>query len=493
MRRDRAAAMGESCRWLCAGGALGHELEESMGPGKSLMAVALVGSILCAWPEFVEAYNPKFFTLDIGQTCTDTFGGTACRSVKLLDVVDSYEMGHWQGGLRKICYKSIITLAVDGVEGTVGCGPFYMPVVINGLRICGELTRAFTIDSTAIPEMSEAASLSAKDASMPWYDPGRFAFPIKDYRWGCANFLNAWLGFHDMSAGKLYYHYGVDLGGMYPKHHKLVSMIPNAEVLSYGAGVSIRNSEFEILYYHMVDRHLRGDIGVGSVLDRGEMFGYLGNSGCGNDAHVHIDMRYVSDPKRNINCFPMLVQAYLEEYDEPLSFPGHKRHCYAGDTIELEGSLSVAPAGRSITSYEWTFTDGTTATAANVRRTYSTPGAYSEELTVTDSAGKRSSNCVMVFVYDRENPTDAPYADSLSHFPVRGIVPGTPVAIYFHGRNMTSNFSIDYGDGVVEAASDHGTKVHSYLRPGDYTITYKGDGPGGTGIFRRKIVVGNGP
>ncbi len=464
-----------------------------MGPGKSLTAAALVGAILCVRPESVEAYNPKFFTLDIGQTCTDTFGGTACRSVKLLDVVDNYEMGYWQGGLRKICYKSIITLAVDGVEGTVGCGPFYMPVVINGLRICGELTRPFTIDSTAIPEMSEAVLLSAKDASMPWYDPGRFAFPIKDYRWGCANFLNAWLGFHDMSAGKLYYHYGVDLGGMYPKHHRLVSMIPNAEVLSYGAGVSIRNSEFEILYYHMVDRHLRQDLGVGSVLDRGETFGYLGNSGCGNDAHVHIDMRYVSDPKRNINCFPILVQAYLEEYDEPLSFPGHKRHCHAADTIELEGSLSVAPRGRSITSYEWTFTDGTTATAANVRRTYGTPGTYTEELTVTDSAGKRSSNYVMVFVYDRENPTDAPYADSLSHFPVRGIVSGTPVAIYFHGRNMTSNFSIDYGDGVVEAASDHGTKAHSYSRPGDYVITYKGDGPGGTGIFRRRIVVGNGP
>ncbi len=468
----------------------GREVEESMGPGKIRMGVVFVCCVLCVCPASAEGSDPKLFTLDIGQTCTDAFGGAVARSVKLLDVVDSYEMGYWQGGLRKICYKSTITLAVDGVEGTVGCGPFHMPVVINGLRICGELTRAFTIDSTAIPEISEAVLLSAKDASMPWYEPGRFAFPIKDYRWGCANFQNAWLGFHDMSNGKLYYHYGVDLGGMYPKHHKLVSMIPNAEVLTYGVGTSIRNSEFEILYYHMVDSHLRQDLRAGSVLDRGQMFGYLGNSQCGNDAHVHIDMRYVSDPKRNINCFPILVQAYLEECDEPLSFPGHKRHCYAGDTIDLEGSLSVAPLGRSIASYEWTFTDGSKAAVANVRRTYPTRGAYAEELTVTDSAGKRASNCVMVFVYDRENPTDAPYADSLSHFPVRGIVPGTPVAIYFHGRNMTSNFSLDYGDGTVETASDHDTKVHSYLRPAEYTITYRGDGPGGTGIFRRKIIVG---
>jgi len=99
----------------------------------------------------------------------------------------------------------------------------------------------------------------------------------------------------------------------------------------------------------------------------------------------------------------------------------------------------------------------------------------------------------MVFVYDRESPTDAPYADSLSHFPVRGITPGTPVTVYFHGRNMTSNFTIDYGDGVVETASDHGTKMHSYPRPGEYVVTYKGDGPGGTGIFRRKVIVGGQP
>lgn len=64
------------------------------------------------------------------------------------------------------------------------------------------------------------------------------------------------------------------------------------------------------------------------------------------------------------------------------------------------------------------------------------------------------------------------------------------VAIYFHGRSMTSNCSLDYGDGTVDTVSDCGTRTHAYRRPGDYVITYKGDGPGGTGIFRRKIIVG---
>ena len=132
-----------------------------MGPGKSVMAVALVGSILCVWPQSVEAYNPKFFTLDVGQTYTDAFGGDVPRSVKLLDVVDSYEMGYWQGGLRKICYKATIALGGDGVEGTVGCGPVFMPGGINGLRVCGERNRGLTIESTAKLEMLEAGLLSA--------------------------------------------------------------------------------------------------------------------------------------------------------------------------------------------------------------------------------------------------------------------------------------------------------------------------------------------
>jgi plastocyanin len=435
------------------------------------------------------AYNPKLIALNAGQSCTDSFGGNVEHTVRVIAVDEFFEQGYWQGAFRNICYKALITVEVDGVRGEVGCGPFYMPVVVNGLRICGEVTKAFS-GSTAIAAMNEDVLLSVKDASLPWYAPGSFVFPIENYRWGASPFQNAWLGFHDMSGGKLYYHYGVDLGGLHPNYLKLVSMVNNGRITQWGVGTRIVSDalELDIRYYHMVEQYMRTDIGVGSVLDQGEMFGYLGNNGTGSDAHVHIDVRYTNGDPRHVNNFPMIVQAHLEQYGEPISFPGHKRHTFVGQPIELDGTLSVAPAGEEIVSYQWTFTDGSTATTPKVARTYATRGTYSEGLTVTSSTGKRSTNFVMVFVYPESGAVDAPYVHAINHSPIRGIQAGDTVSIRVNTRNITSNMSLAFGDGTGTGGIGT-TGKHVYTQPGEYTLVFQGDGPGGHGIFKSVIIV----
>ncbi|MCC7007566.1 MAG: PKD domain-containing protein [Acidobacteria bacterium] len=55
--------------------------------------------------------------------------------------------------------------------------------------------------------------------------------------------------------------------------------------------------------------------------------------------------------------------------------------------VTFNGSLSTAPAGRTITGYAWDFGDGTTSTAAAPAHTYAAPGTFTVVLTVTDSAG----------------------------------------------------------------------------------------------------------
>lgn len=432
-------------------------------------------------------YNPKLISLNVGETVTDSFGGSKSFTVKVLDLQEFSEQGFWQEGMHTILYKALVKVEVNGVQGVVGVGPFYMPVVVNGLRIGGEVTKGFS-GSAAIPPMSNDVLLSAKDASLPWYEPGTFAFPIKDYRWGAVAFQNAWLGFHDMSGGKVYYHYGVDLGGLHPNHMELVSMIDQGTISKWGVGTRLTNESLglSIRYYHMVDQYLRTDLGNGSVLRKGEMFGYLGNQGNGNDAHVHVDAWY---DKQVVNVHPMLVQAYLETFNEPIAFPGHKRHTQVDKPIELDGSNSVVPEGRTIVSYLWQFTDGTTATTPTVKRTYSTPGTYSEELTITDSTGAKATNSVMVFVYPVTNAVDAPYGETLNHWPIRRIQPGQQVTINFSGRNMTSNITLDYGDGVTQKVPNVGATEHAWQKPGEYTLTFQGDGPGGHGIFKRRVIV----
>src|SRR5207302_9592198 len=52
----------------------------------------------------------------------------------------------------------------------------------------------------------------------------------------------------------------------------------------------------------------------------------------------------------------------------------------------------------TITSYGWTFGDGTTGSGATVNRTYATGGTYSVLLTVTDNAAATSTQAQSVTV-----------------------------------------------------------------------------------------------
>ena len=58
------------------------DAKESMGSREVLLTVAFVFSILCVRSDSMEAYDPRFFALDIGQTHTGTFGGSGRVSMK---------------------------------------------------------------------------------------------------------------------------------------------------------------------------------------------------------------------------------------------------------------------------------------------------------------------------------------------------------------------------------------------------------------------------
>jgi len=68
-----------------------------------------------------------------------------------------------------------------------------------------------------------------------------------------------------------------------------------------------------------------------------------------------------------------------------------------GESATLDAAESADPDG-SITSYEWAFGDGTTATGESVTHTYEQTGEYTVTLTVTDDAGATDSNSTTVTV-----------------------------------------------------------------------------------------------
>lgn len=61
------------------------------------------------------------------------------------------------------------------------------------------------------------------------------------------------------------------------------------------------------------------------------------------------------------------------------------------EAVNFTALASTAGTGRTITSYEWRFGDGSTATGVTTSHSYNVLGTYSVQLTVTDSAGLQAS------------------------------------------------------------------------------------------------------
>jgi PKD repeat protein len=66
-------------------------------------------------------------------------------------------------------------------------------------------------------------------------------------------------------------------------------------------------------------------------------------------------------------------------------------------TVALSSTGSVDPDG-TIASYAWNLGNGQTSSAANPTTTYTTPGTYSAQLTVTDNAGATAAAAVTITV-----------------------------------------------------------------------------------------------
>jgi len=68
-----------------------------------------------------------------------------------------------------------------------------------------------------------------------------------------------------------------------------------------------------------------------------------------------------------------------------------------GEEVTFDASESSSP-GASITSYEWDFGDGETATGESVTHTYDTADSYEVTLTVTDDNGEADTATTIVVV-----------------------------------------------------------------------------------------------
>ena len=298
---------------------------------------------------------------------------------------------------------------------------------------------------------------------------------------------------------KVYYHYGLDIGGA----EAMAEVIAATDGLIVSlAGQTLEahrkdtpvSQRYDVLYLldergwyyryshlHSFDPALK----LGDRVRQGQRVGLLGKEGgSGGWSHLHweIDSRQPSGKWGTQEGYAFLWEAYLRENNAALIAVARPHYVVqTGEAVTLDGSRSWGRSG--IRSYEWQFTDGSKEGGVRVRRVYSKPGTHHEALKVTAPDGQISYDFATVNVFAPNETERLPPSIHAVFHPTTGIRPKQSVTFKVRTFRTTDGEEIwDFGDGtakvttksdgnVVQLAKDgYAVTSHAYAKPGDYLV-----------------------
>jgi len=462
-----------------------------------------------------EARTPKgghVFDLAIGESVDVGLADGTSRTITLLEIQEP------RCTARGVIRSPSITVDLDGNKVDVPAAEYHLPQLVNGLRIACSATRG-VVEAVGrhqdIYALDKDARIRCWDPDAPLFDKPPLVYPAKQ-RWFAsltqmANercFVNA-CELPLIKPGEyVYYHYGLDIGG-HDRAVPCVAMI-GGEVVCRGeetspnfdpaAGterydrVAIRDDDGWFYRFSHLDM-ISPDIKLGERIEPGRYVGALGKEGSsGGWAHLHISIVAPQPSGRygEVEGYPFLVEAYLNEHPGALlACARPHRVAVVGEEIELDGSRSICD-GAAITSHQWTLHNGDRRDGVRAPVIYEKEGFYSEMLTVTDERGQSDVDFCPVHVLPPDgDPAKTPPAMHLSYFPADGVRPGQQIAFKvrtFFGRGFEENQDgeewWDFGDGTHAttcsgapgrgtacAEKDFDERWHAYDAPGRYIVT----------------------
>ncbi len=409
--------------------------------------------------------------------------------------------------VREAIRRAEVDVEVNGEKATLECGNYKLPVSVTDVDIDCTITGGYRSNSHRSGDawnLDLDVRLRLWPKGYPFIKPGTFVYPVKQ-RWFASDtqmsnepvFVD---GGEQPSRRAVYYHSGLDIGGA----EGLTEVVAATDglVVSLGAEVLAGQEEdtpiaprYDVIY--ILDRrgwyyrysHLHSfDEGVelGKRVTIGQRLGLLGKEGAsGGWAHLHFEIksRQPNEKWGAQEGYAFLWNAYQWE-SKPDVIAVARPHAFirVGETVTLDAGRSWARSGK-IAAYSWTFTDGSTAEGATVKRSYDRPGSYSEILQVTDDRGNTDYDFAVVQVVDG-SALDAAHVPPTLHaafHPTTNIRPGTEVTFKVRVfRTTYGKESWDFGDGSpkVEVQSDgnaekhakdgYAVTTHTYREAGDY-------------------------
>jgi murein DD-endopeptidase MepM/ murein hydrolase activator NlpD len=425
-----------------------------------------------------------------------------------------------------------VQVEVAGARVSLVTGNYRLPVTVAGVQIDCPVTKGY-LQKNAKSEgegnpwgLDKDVRLRLWPAESPLMKPGTFVYPARQ-RWfaSATQMANEPVhvdGGENPRVKQIYYHYGLDIGGA----EGLVEVVSATDGVAVSSGkaalpgyddspvkprydvvytLDARGWYYRYSHLHTIDP----EITPGARVKMGQRIGLLGKEGgSGGWSHLHFDIsgRQPSGRWGIIEGYAFLWEAYLRQYRPKLLAVARPHHLAAvGAKVVLDGSRSWA-AGGKVASYEWSFTDGTTASGALVERTYARPGVYSEVLKVRDGDGREDYDFAVVNVLDRDHPEQLPPTIHAAYSPTFDLRPGDPVTFLVRTfRTTDGKETWDFGDSspkvethsdgnVVPLAKDgYARTVHRYDKPGHYLVRVeRSDARGFTAVARLQVRVGEG-
>ena len=453
------------------------------------------------WAAGPAAIEPlvRAVDLNVGETAEVTLCDGSAAIVKLLDLKETRD---------EVCFavrRAVVTVEVNGERTELVSANYHLPQTIGQVQIDCSITKGYNENGTpSFWGLDKDARLRLWPAGSPLVRPDTFTYPVKQ-KWFATNtqmanepvFVDG-----GERAGKrnIYYHSGLDIGGS----EGLVEVIAATDALVVSVGEVVLDEHkqdtpvsprYDVVYlldgrgWYYRYSHLKEidqTIVPGRIVSRGDRIGLLGKEGgSGGWSHLHFEIksRQPSGKWGTQEGFAFLWEAYRREHKPNLIAVARPHHViFTGETITLDGSLSWSESGK-IASYEWRHDDGSTAATSQIKRTYDTPGRYSEVLRVADDAGHVAYDFAVVIVVDREQPDREIPSIHPNYSPTTGIRANDPITFKVRTFNTTAGKEVwDFGDGSdsVEVQSDgnavklapdgYGVTTHRYEKPGDYVV-----------------------
>lgn len=459
-------------------------------------------TLLNSFAAEIAPRTPLFRVIDLnrGESAQVKFSNGKTANVKLLDVNEPRD------AVRSAIRLARVSIEIDGKKLTVDSGNYRLPTKFAGMQIDCPVTKGYYINCDPFEDswgLDKDARLRVWPGDSPLFAPNTFIYPARQ-RWFATQTQignePSYVDGGDCPPRKIYYHSGNDIGGC-EGMVDVVSACDGLVVSARGKAMpGYTNAPFykphgDYDYVYVLDEHgwffryahlqsIDDAVQPGKKIKAGEKIGVLGKEGSsGGWAHLHFDIKALQPSgKWGIqDAYPFLWEAYVREHKpEILAVARPHQLAEAGDEVVLDASRSWSVAG-AIKTFEWNFTDGSTAKGPRIERRYAKPGAYSEVLKVTDGRGRIAYDVATVQICAKNQTNNFPPTIHAAYAPTFAIHSNEPVTFKVRTfRTAVGGETWDFGDGSpkVEVKSDgnadslgkngYAVTEHRYAKPGHY-------------------------